>query len=87
MKKTRYAHADCALREAAKNGWPAPEIVDPNDFVTCVYCKKVFNKNEVAILISKCQVFFEKKFAFFEKINKKLTSQRAGEGPLGFFAF
>ena len=43
----RYSHASCALRECEKNPeLPKPEIVDPNDFVTCIYCKKTFNKSQ-----------------------------------------
>lgn len=47
VTKNRYAHADCALREAQKIGGEPPIIIDPNDFATCIYCKKTFNKNEV----------------------------------------
>jgi hypothetical protein len=43
----RYAHADCALRKAALDEKELElEIVDPNDFVTCKYCKKTINKKE-----------------------------------------
>ena len=43
----RYAHASCALREHALHPeTEKPQIVDPNDFVTCVYCKQSFNKSE-----------------------------------------
>lgn len=45
--KRRYAHANCALREHHLHPeTEAPQIVDPNDFVTCMYCKKTFNKND-----------------------------------------
>ena len=43
----RYAHADCALRQAAAEDKPLEvEILDPNDNVTCKYCKKILNKNK-----------------------------------------
>ena len=43
----RYAHASCALREYALHPESEkPQITDPNDFVTCIYCKKTFNKSE-----------------------------------------
>ena len=43
----RYAHASCALREKEINPkMPDFEIVDPADVVTCIYCKKTFNKAE-----------------------------------------
>lgn len=43
----RYAHASCALRQAAANDTKLElEILDPNDNVTCKYCKKIFNKNQ-----------------------------------------
>lgn len=43
----RYAHASCALRECEKNPkLPKPVIINPSDFVTCIYCKKTFNKSE-----------------------------------------
>lgn len=43
----RYAHASCALREHALHPeTEKPQIVDPNDFVTCIYCKQTFNKSE-----------------------------------------
>ena len=43
----RYAQASCALREHSKHPeTEKPQIVDPNDFVSCIYCKKTFNKSE-----------------------------------------
>lgn len=43
-----YNHADCYLRERVKDpSLPELEIIDPNDIVTCVYCKQSFNKKEV----------------------------------------
>lgn len=43
----RYAHASCALREYSLHPeTEKPQILDPNDFVTCIYCKKTFNKAE-----------------------------------------
>ena len=43
----RYAHASCALREHTLHPeTEKPQIVDPNDFVTCIYCKQTFNKSE-----------------------------------------
>ena len=43
----RYAHASCYLRERQlKPELPELKITDPTDFVTCIYCKKVFNKGE-----------------------------------------
>lgn len=43
----RYAHADCALRQAAANNQEIElDIKDPNDYITCKYCKKIFNKQE-----------------------------------------
>lgn len=42
-----YNHADCYLRERAKDAsLPELKIVDPNDIVTCHYCKKTFNKQD-----------------------------------------
>ena len=43
----RYAHASCALRKAEEEHKQNEYvIIDPNDFITCKYCKKTFNKNE-----------------------------------------
>lgn len=43
----RYAHASCALRQQAENNDTKElSIVDPNDFVTCIYCKKTIDKKE-----------------------------------------
>ena len=43
----RYGHASCYLREKAKNTeLPELEISDPSDNVTCIYCKKQFNKSK-----------------------------------------
>ena len=43
----RYAHASCALREHTLHPeTEKPQIIDPNDFVNCIYCKKTFNKSE-----------------------------------------
>ena len=45
--KRRYAHASCALRECEKNkNLEKPQIIDPTDFVTCIYCKETFNKSD-----------------------------------------
>lgn len=41
----RHAHADCYLREKAANiNLEEYEIIDPNNFVKCYYCKKEINK-------------------------------------------
>lgn len=41
----RYAHATCYLRLKAENSkTPELEIIDPTLIVTCIYCKKEFNK-------------------------------------------
>jgi hypothetical protein len=41
----RYGHAACYLREKANNpSLPVLSIIDPTDTVTCIYCKKEFNK-------------------------------------------
>ena len=43
----RYAHAACALREYHLDPkGEAPIVIDPTDSVTCIYCKKTFNKQE-----------------------------------------
>jgi hypothetical protein len=43
----RYAHASCALREHHLHPeTEQPQIIDPNDFVTCIYCKQNFNKSK-----------------------------------------
>ena len=42
----RYAHAACMLREAAINPALKGEIIDPNDNVTCAYCKKPMSKKD-----------------------------------------
>lgn len=46
-KSKRHAHADCYLREKAKNpNIPSFEIIDPGDIVKCIYCKKIINKKQ-----------------------------------------
>ena len=43
----RYGHASCYLREKAKQiNIQDLIITDPTDIVTCIYCKKSFNKSE-----------------------------------------
>lgn len=43
----RYAHAACMLREAEKDpNYVKKEIIDPNDNVTCAYCKKSMSKKD-----------------------------------------
>lgn len=45
INERRYAHAACALREAAQKPTnPKPQIIDPTEIVTCIYCKKQFNR-------------------------------------------
>jgi hypothetical protein len=41
----RYAHASCALRLKEENGDTTELIItDPNDFVSCTYCKQQIDK-------------------------------------------
>ena len=55
----RYAHAACALREAAKNSdKSSPTIIDPTVFVTCIYCKQTFNRES-----EPCKIINENKYA------------------------
>lgn len=42
----RYGHASCYLRKKQTEELPELTITDPNNIVTCIYCKKTFNKNE-----------------------------------------
>ncbi len=42
----RYGHASCYLRKKQAEELPELTITDPNNIVTCIYCKKTFNKNE-----------------------------------------
>ena len=49
VSKQRYAHAECYLRERAKDAsLPQLEITDPTNFVTCIYCKKTIDKTKDA---------------------------------------
>ena len=45
-KGRRYAHAKCYLRKKEVENLPELIITDPLDFVSCIYCKQTFNKNE-----------------------------------------
>lgn len=48
----RYAHADCALRQAANQGADPPEVINPLDNVECIYCKSSLNrKDEDCVMI------------------------------------
>lgn len=42
----RYAHADCALREAERTKSPIPEIINPLDSVICIYCRKPLHRKD-----------------------------------------
>lgn len=47
-KNKVYNHADCYLRERAKDAsLPELEIIDPSDTVTCYYCKQIINKKKI----------------------------------------
>ena len=52
--KRRYAHADCALREAAKDpSKQVPEVINPLDNVVCIYCKKPMHRvKDNAVMIA-----------------------------------
>ncbi len=72
----RYAHAACMLREAEKDpNYVKKEIIDPNDNVTCAYCKKPLSKkDEDCVMIGNnkyvhkgCQALEEKR----EKTDKE----------------
>ena len=54
----RYAHAQCALREAAKASLPPPAIINPLDNVVCSICKQPMNRKD-----SDCVVLSEGKYA------------------------
>lgn len=43
----RYGHKDCYLRDKVnRTDKPNLEIIDPTNFVTCKYCRKVFDKSK-----------------------------------------
>ena len=50
----RYAHADCALREAAKDpSKKVPEVINPLDNVVCIYCKEPMHRiKDNAVMIA-----------------------------------
>ena len=52
--KRRYAHADCALREAAKDpSKKVPEVINPLDNVVCIYCKEPMHRiKDKAVMIA-----------------------------------
>ena len=52
--KRRYAHADCALREAAKDpSKKVPEVINPLDNVVCIYCKEPMHRvKDNAVMIA-----------------------------------
>ena len=55
----RYAHASCLLRKAAENpSLSIPEIIDPTEIVTCIYCKQKFNRVK-----EPCELVGENKYA------------------------
>lgn len=87
VTKNRYAHADCALREAAKTGAPAPIIVDPNDFVTCVYCKKVFNKNETEYELLTNGKYAHKECAALEATRERTDAEKLDDYIMKLFNY
>lgn len=71
----RYAHASCALREHALHPEKAkPQVVDPNDFVTCIYCKQTFNKSEEPFKLFSNGKYAHQKCFELEQI-RELTDQ------------
>lgn len=49
VKTRRYAHAACYLRERVSHPeLPKLQVIDPNDQVTCIYCKQTFDKSKTA---------------------------------------
>jgi hypothetical protein len=50
-KAKRYLHLDCARQLSEELGLPSPEVVNPLDFVTCIYCKKTLNRNDEDCII------------------------------------
>ena len=71
----RYGHASCYLREKAKNTeLPQLDIIDPSDNVTCIYCKKQFDKSKESF-----KVFSNGKYAhqscFELEQTRELTDQ------------
>ena len=87
VRKSRYAHADCALREAAKTNSPPPIIIDPNDFVTCVYCKKTFNKKEVEYEQVRNGKYAHKECAALEATREKTDAEKLDDYIMQLFDY
>lgn len=82
----RYAHASCALRKAAEeNKTLTLEIKDPNDFVTCKYCKKTFNKKEEEYVQLSNSVYAHKTCAELESKREKTDAEKLDDYIMKLF--
>lgn len=84
----RYAHAECALRQAAQNNSELELIInDPNDILTCTYCKQTFNKQDTDyVQISNCR-FAHKSCAELEEKRDKTDAEKLDEYIMKLFNY
>lgn len=71
----RYAHASCALRQKEKNkNNEEINIIDPANFVECIYCKKTFDKSKEPFKLFSNGKYAHQKCADLES-KRELTDQ------------
>ena len=74
----RYAHAACYLRKKqTKPELPELTIIDPSDIVTCIYCKKTFDKSKEPF-----KVFSNGKYAHQECFDLEQTRELTDQEKL-----
>lgn len=73
----RYAHAVCAEKAAALNEEEMPEIIKAGSTVTCHYCKKSFNKDQVPY-----EKLSDTRYAHKTCYLKEMTRERTDEEKL-----
>ena len=76
VSASRYAHAECALRakEAGTLNLDEIKVIDPTDIVTCIYCKKTFNKQNEEYKLFSNGKYAHKSCAELEE-KRELTDQ------------
>jgi hypothetical protein len=85
-KTFRHAHADCYLREKTKTpNLENYEIIDPNNFVKCVYCKETIDKTKDEYQLINNSKYAHKKCIELESKREKTDAEKLDEYIMKLF--
>ena len=84
----RYGHASCMLRKAAEDkSFIKLEIINPLDFVECIYCKETMNRNDEDCVMVMNGKYAHKKCAEIETNREKTDAELLDEYIIKLFNY